>query len=197
MVTDFTGIISNSGAISFSWNTDQTGTPTYYIYKNGVFSGEQIQNYYVWSDLKDDQLIRFEVFDDTTSRPEVFFDNYFYFDFYVTDINNIKSFEIQEKVNTEEYKITKSVFAKTGVYHYSFQSDYYNDDDDVTIKITPILLNNNKGEYFEINKRIVTYPNNINSYIYSDTNNIFIDIKTNFFDTIITTNDMNEWFDMS
>lgn len=194
MITNFIPTILNNGSILFEWSST-IESPTFYLYRNGIFLGTQIQNNYTITGLKQNELIRFEVFDNSTDRPEEFFDNFFYTQFYVTDVNNINAFKIEEKINdSSSFTLINQIIAKTGLYHYSFFSNYYEDDDEVTLRITPILNNKTEGEYFELTKKIITYPESINSEIYVDSGSLYIDIKPSLEDSLIITGDTSSWF---
>lgn len=192
MITNFQIFNLNNGTIYFDWGSD-ISDPTYYIYRNGIFIGNQSQNNYTINDLVDGEIFRFEVFDVSTDRPEVFYDNYFYFNFFVNDITNLREFLVEERINSETYVPTKSIFVKANNYFYSIRSNFYNDNDDVSVRITPVSINRKKGQPFEINKRIVTYPDSVNTESYIEDNKLYINIKPNLADNVTISGDVDAW----
>ena len=183
MINNINSIVNyNGGQVTFYWESD-LNNPTYYLYKNGLFLGTQTQSDYTFIQLKNNEVFRFEVFDYEPSIGDIedFYPGYFHFNFYTKPSEKITSYEIQEKVNSGDWRTLEILNTKINKSLYTFDTPWYNDKSIVNIRIIPKYINNKDGEPFSFMREVITYPLSLNTTI-SVTDDNFLEI-----DAITTT----------
>lgn len=183
MINNINSIVNyNGGQVTFYWGSD-LNNPTYYLYKNGLFLGTQTQSDYTFIQLKNNEVFRFEVFDYEPSIGDIedFYPGYFHFNFYTKPSEKITSYEIQEKVNSGDWRTLEILNTKINKSLYTFDTPWYNDKSIVNIRIIPKYINNKDGDPFSFMREVITYPLSLNTTI-SVTDDNFLEI-----DAITTT----------
>lgn len=185
MITDIKLIETNLDRLTFYFNSDST-SPTFYIYFNGIFKGTQTDNIWTISNIKENEIFRFEVFDEEPENVDKFFASNFQFNFYNKN-TNIISFLVEEKINDGSFTNVGVLYTQPSKYFYSFSTKNYNDTDEITIKITPKYLNGLDGDPYISTKIIKTYPDQIISEVTDSSGQLFIDISQNLSDSVTIT----------
>jgi hypothetical protein len=183
MINNINSIVNyNGGQVTFYWESD-LNNPTYYLYKNGLFLGTQSQSDYTFIQLKNNEVFRFEVFDYEPSIADIedFYPGYFHFNFYTKPSEKIASYEIQEKVDSGDWRTLEILNTKINKSLYTFDTPWYNDKSIINIRIIPKYINNKDGEPFSFMREVITYPLSLNTTI-SVTDDNFLEI-----DAITTT----------
>jgi len=166
MIINLNAENTNEGEVTFFWEST-LGSPLYYIYKNGLFIGTQTQSDYTIVNIQENEVYRFEVFDAEPSLSDIehFFPGNFYFNFYTKPSENILSYKVEANVNNTTWVTIQILNTKVDKSVYTFQTPWYDDKDDVQIRIYPKYRNNKESTPFYFNKEVITYPNPVTSSI--------------------------------
>lgn len=166
MIINFNAEDTNEGEVTFFWESTLEN-PTYYLYKNGLFIGTQTQSDYTIVNIQENEVYRFEVFDaqPNSSDIEHFFPGNFYFNFYTKPSENILSYKVESNVNDAGWTTIQILNTKTDKSVYSFQTPWYEDTDNVQIRIYPKYRNNKESIPFYFNKEVITYPSPVSNSI--------------------------------
>lgn len=166
MIINFNAEDTNEGEVTFFWESTLEN-PTYYLYKNGLFIGTQTQSDYTIVNIQENEVYRFEVFDTQPNSSDIehFFPGNFYFNFYTKPSENILSYKVESNVNDAGWTTIQILNTKTDKSVYSFQTPWYEDTDNVQIRIYPKYRNNKESIPFYFNKEVITYPSPVSNSI--------------------------------
>jgi len=162
MIINLNAEDTNQGEVTFFWESTLE-SPTYYIYKNGLFIGTQTQTDYTIVNIQDNEVFRLEVFDEEPDLDliENFFPGNFYFNFYTKPSENILSYKVEANVNNTTWNTIQILNTKIDKSVYTFQTPWYEDQDNLQIRIYPKYRNNKESIPFYFNKEVITYPNQV------------------------------------
>ncbi len=154
------------------------GTPTYYIYKNGVLdlitTEEQIQY-----DLQDGENIIVDVFDSISDTPGDAFPNFATLQWNPSADGEAKTYQVQQFIDSVWTVV--STLPDTGRPIYRYQTSILTDDVTHQFRIIPVDTNSaNQGSVRNITFRMRRYPPapdaNTDDYVYVPvTGNLTVD----------------------
>lgn len=172
-------------SIVFNWTSD-ISSPTYAIYLNGLFERTQTDTSFTLTDLKPNDIYRFEVFDTSSFNVENYYPNFYNLNFYSNN-TNITRYLIEELNDSSSYFTTANIVRRSGQFYYNYDTPQYEDGETVTVRITPYYSNNTPGTPFIFTDTVISYPTQVNSRLTIDEDGSLILSKYNINEVTVTT----------